>query len=60
MKNKGYAKFGGWGLRQIRCIVGDVQLAYLKLGRLLFFLTVSSYSRQNVAGRWGRVEKVTF
>ena len=28
MKNKGYAKFGGWGGGQIRCIMGDVQVTY--------------------------------
>ena len=30
MKDKGYAKFGGSGVcgRQIRCIVGNVQVAY--------------------------------
>ena len=30
MKEKGYAKFGGSGVcgRQIRCIVGNVQVAY--------------------------------
>ena len=27
MKNKGYAKFGGVGGGQIRCIMGDVQVA---------------------------------
>ena len=28
MKTKGYAKFqGGWGGEQIRCIMGDVQVA---------------------------------
>ena len=48
--------FGG---RQIRCIMGDVQVAYSKLRRLLF-LTVSSYSRRNVAGGLGQVEQVTF
>ena len=30
MKNKGYAKLGGWGGgKQIRCIMGDVQVAYI-------------------------------
>ena len=28
MKNKGYAKFGGGGGGQIRCIMGDVQVTY--------------------------------
>ena len=31
-KNKGYAKFGGAGGEEIRCIMGDVQVAYEKGG----------------------------
>ena len=39
MKNKGYAKFGGGGLgAQIRCIMGDVQVACTRIfSRLIFF-----------------------
>ena len=36
MKNKGYAKFGGGGggEGQIRCIMGDVQVAYYGSAKL--------------------------
>ena len=35
MKNKGYAKFaGGSGEGQIRCIMGDVQVAYYGSAKL--------------------------
>ena len=31
MKSKGYAKFGGGG-GAIRCIMGNVEVAYMKIG----------------------------
>ena len=30
MKNKGYAKFGGWGVQITMCIMGDVQVSFLR------------------------------
>ena len=38
MKIKGYAKFGGRGGGQIRCVLGNVELAYAASSLLIYFL----------------------
>ena len=51
MKNRGYAKFGGGGGGQIRCIMVDVQVAYTLI--IAYFHLVERF-RKKVARheRW--------
>ena len=51
MKNRGYAKFGGRGGGQIRCIMVDVQVAYTLI--IAYFHLVERF-RKKVARheRW--------
>ena len=42
MKNRGYAKFGGGG-GQIRCIMGDVQVAYYRVFSLTWPTSMQIY-----------------